>query len=212
MVLVVRNHLLEVPVQLGGELLVPEGAALLVKDFVDGGDQLQLLLSVGLGEAVDTEGVQHHRGTLELLVSQVPGNWRVFFSLSLYYLHGSDEEESLEGDGGHHVKVSGVGFHNLAELKQRYDLPSLILLILLLHGSGEELEREFGDEGQRDEEGHLLEGKKLGHGHGDAVGVGDSSSQEGAFRDSVRSRPAHSQVTSLVESFQSWQLTWRRKW
>ena len=57
MVLVVRNHLLEVPVQLGGELLVPEGAALLVKDFVDGGDQLQLLLSVGLGEAVDTEGV-----------------------------------------------------------------------------------------------------------------------------------------------------------
>ena len=85
MVLVVRNHLLEVPVQLGGELLVPEGAALLVKDFVDGGDQLQLLLSVGLGEAVDTEGVQHHRGTLELLVSQVPGNWRVFFSSSLYY-------------------------------------------------------------------------------------------------------------------------------
>lgn len=60
MVLVVRSHLLEVPVQLGGELLVPEGAALLVKDFVDGGDQLQLLLSVGLGEAVDTEGVQHH--------------------------------------------------------------------------------------------------------------------------------------------------------
>ena len=57
MVLVVRNHLLEVPVQLGGELLVPEGAALLVKDFVEGGDQLQLLLSVGLGEAVDTEGV-----------------------------------------------------------------------------------------------------------------------------------------------------------
>ena len=47
MVLVVRNHLLEVPVQLGGELLVPEGAALLVKDFVDGGDQLQLLLSAG---------------------------------------------------------------------------------------------------------------------------------------------------------------------
>ena len=86
MVLVVRNHLLEVPVQLGGELLVPEGAALLVKDFVDGGDQLQLLLSFGLGEAVDTEGVQHHRGTLELLVSQVPGNWRVFFSLSLYHL------------------------------------------------------------------------------------------------------------------------------
>ena len=79
MVLVVRNHLLEVPVQLGGELLVPEGAALLVKDFVDGGDQLQLLLSVGLGEAVDTEGVQHHRGTLELLVSQVPGNWGCFF-------------------------------------------------------------------------------------------------------------------------------------
>ena len=190
MVLVVRNHLLEVPVQLGGELLVPEGAALLVKDFVDGGDQLQLLLSVGLGEAVDTEGVQHHRGTLELLVSQVPGNWRVFFSLSLYYLHGSDEEESLEGDGGHHVKVSGVGFHNLAELKQRYDLPSLILLILLLHGSGEELEREFGDEGQRDEKGHLLEGKKLGHGHGDAVGVSNSSSQEGACRESVISRPA----------------------
>ena len=50
-----------------------------------------------------------------------------------------------------------MGFHNLAELKQRYDLPSLILLLLLLHGSGEELEREFGDEGQRDEEGHLLE-------------------------------------------------------
>jgi len=162
MVLVVRNHLLEVPVQLGGELLVPEGAALLVKDFVDGGDQLQLLLSVGLGEAVDTEGVQHHRGTLELLVSQV---------------HGSDEEESLEGDGGHHVKVSGVGFHNLAELKQRYDMPTaqpLPSLILLLHGSGEE----------------LLEGKKLGHGHGDAVGVSNSNSQEGACRESVISRPA----------------------
>ena len=110
--------------------------------------------------------------------------------MSLYHLHGSDEEESLEGDGGHHVKVSGVGFHNLAELKQRYDLPSLILLILLLHGSGEELEREFGDEGQRDEEGHLLEGKKLGHGHGDAVGVSNSSSQEGACRESVISRPA----------------------
>ena len=45
-----------------------------------------------------------------------------------------------------------MGFHNLAELKQRYDLPSLILLLLLLHGSGEELEREFGDEGKRDEE------------------------------------------------------------
>ena len=67
---------------MGGELLVPEGAAPHVEDVADGGDQLQLLLSVGLGEAVDTEGVQHHRGTLELLVSQVPGNWRVFFTLS----------------------------------------------------------------------------------------------------------------------------------
>ena len=57
MVLVVRSHLLEVLVQLGGELLVPEGAAPHVEDVADGGDQLQLLLSVGLGEAVDTEGV-----------------------------------------------------------------------------------------------------------------------------------------------------------
>ena len=211
MVLVVRNHLVEVLGQPGGELLVPgEGAALHVDDVGDGGDQQQLLLGVGLGEAVDTEGVQHHRGTSGLLVSQVPGNWRVVFSLSLYHSHGSDEEESLEGDSGHHVKVLGVGFHNLTECTQRINLPSLILLILLLHGSGEELEGEFVDEGQRDEEGHLLEGEKLGHGHGDAVGVGDSSSQEGACRDSVRSRPAHSQVTSLVESFQSWQLTCRR--
>ena len=84
MVLIVRNHLVEVLGQLGGELVVPKAAALLVEDVGDGGDQQQLLLGVGLGEAVDAEGVQHHRGTSGLLVSQVPGNWRVFFSLSLY--------------------------------------------------------------------------------------------------------------------------------
>ena len=74
MVLIVRNHLVEVLGQLGGELVVPKAAALLVEDVGDGGDQQQLLLGVGLGEAVDAEGVQHHRGTSGLLVSQVPGN------------------------------------------------------------------------------------------------------------------------------------------
>ena len=70
---IVRNHLVEVLGQLGGELVVPK-AALLVEAEGDGGDQQQLLLGVGLGEAVDAEGVQHHRGTSGLLVSQVPGN------------------------------------------------------------------------------------------------------------------------------------------
>ena len=73
MVLVVRNHLVEVLGQPGGELLVT-GDALHVDGVGDGGDQQQLLLGVGLGEAVDTEGVQHHRGTSGLLVSQVPRN------------------------------------------------------------------------------------------------------------------------------------------
>ena len=73
MVLIVRNHLVEVLGQLGGELVVPK-AALLVEAEGDGGDQQQLLLGVGLGEAVDAEGVQHHRGTSGLLVSQVPRN------------------------------------------------------------------------------------------------------------------------------------------
>ena len=201
MVLVVRNHLVEVLGQPGGELLVPGEGALLVDDVGDGGDQHQLLLGVGLGEAVDTEGVQHHRGTSGLLVSQVPGNWRVFFSLSLYHSHGSDEEESLEGDSGDRVKVSSVGFHKLAECTQRKNLPCP-MPILLLHGPDEELEREFGDD-QRDGEGHLLEGQKPGPGHDDAlevvevVGV-DSSSQEGACWDSVSSRPAHSRMNFLL--------------
>ena len=73
--LVVCDHLVEVLGQLGGEVLVPKSAkALGVEDVGDGGDQQQLLLGVGLGEAVDAEGVQHHRGTSGLLVSQVPRN------------------------------------------------------------------------------------------------------------------------------------------
>ena len=72
--LVATDHLGEVFVQLDGELVVPEAGPLLVEDVGDGGDQQQLLLGVGLGEAVDAEGVQHHRGTSGLLVSQVPRN------------------------------------------------------------------------------------------------------------------------------------------
>ena len=72
--LVATDHLGEVLGQLDGELVVPEAGPLLAEDVGDGGDQQQLLLGVGLGEAVDAEGVQHHRGTSGLLVSQVPGN------------------------------------------------------------------------------------------------------------------------------------------
>ena len=52
-ILEVSNHLVEVLVdlgELGGELLVLEGVALLVEDLGHGGDQQQSLLGVGLGE------------------------------------------------------------------------------------------------------------------------------------------------------------------
>ena len=65
------DHLGEVLGQLDGELVVPEAGPLLAEDVGDGGDQQQLLLGVGLGEAVDAEGVQHHK---TWAVSKVPGN------------------------------------------------------------------------------------------------------------------------------------------
>ena len=73
------NHLLEVLVdlgQLGGELLVLEGVALLVQDLGHGGDQQQPLLGVDLREADGLAGGQLHGGARRLLASQVPESFR----------------------------------------------------------------------------------------------------------------------------------------
>ena len=58
--------------ELGGELLVLEGVALLVEDLSHGGDQQQPLLGVGLGETDGLAGGQLHGGARGLLASQVP--------------------------------------------------------------------------------------------------------------------------------------------
>ena len=58
--------------ELGGELLVLEGAALLVEDLGHGGDQQQPLLGVGLGEADGLARGQLQGGASGLLASQVP--------------------------------------------------------------------------------------------------------------------------------------------
>ena len=58
--------------ELGGELLVLEGVALLVEDLGHGGDQQQSLLGVGLGEFDGLAGGQLQGGARGLLASQVP--------------------------------------------------------------------------------------------------------------------------------------------
>ena len=58
--------------ELGAELLVLEGVALLVEDLGHGCDQQQPLLGVGLGEANGLAGGQLHGGARGLLASQVP--------------------------------------------------------------------------------------------------------------------------------------------
>ena len=71
----VGDHLLGVLVdlgELGGELLVLEGVALLVEDLGHGGDQQQPLLGVGLGEADGLARGQLQRGASGLLAGQVP--------------------------------------------------------------------------------------------------------------------------------------------
>ena len=79
----IGDHLVEVLVdlvQLGGELLVLEGVALLVEDLGHGGDQQQPLLSVSLGEADRLARGQLHGGARELLASQVPERFFLEFS------------------------------------------------------------------------------------------------------------------------------------
>ena len=71
----VSDHLVEVFVdlgELGGQLLVLEGVALLVEDLGHGGDQQQSLLGVGLGEVDGLAGGQLQGGARGLLASQVP--------------------------------------------------------------------------------------------------------------------------------------------
>ena len=58
--------------ELGAELLVLEGVALLVEDLGHGRDQQQPLLGVGVGEADGLAGGQLHGGARGLLASQVP--------------------------------------------------------------------------------------------------------------------------------------------
>ena len=71
----VSHKLVEVLVdlgELGAELLVLEGVALLVEDLGHGCNQQQPLLGVGLGEANGLAGGQLHGGARRLLASQVP--------------------------------------------------------------------------------------------------------------------------------------------
>ena len=71
----VSHKLVEVLVdlgELGAELLVLEGVALLVEDLGHGRDQQQPLLGVGLGQANGLAGGQLHGGPCGLLASQVP--------------------------------------------------------------------------------------------------------------------------------------------
>ena len=71
----VSNHLVQVLVdlgELGRELLVLKGVALLVEDLGHGGDQQQPLLGVGLGEADGFARGQLQGGASRLLASQVP--------------------------------------------------------------------------------------------------------------------------------------------
>ena len=76
----VGDHLVEVLVdlgELGGELLVLEGVALLMEDLRNVGDQQQPLLGVNFGEEVglaEEPGEEPPGGARGLLVSQDPGN------------------------------------------------------------------------------------------------------------------------------------------
>ena len=78
----VGDHLVGVLVdlgELGGELLVLEGVALLVEDLCQGGDQKQPLLGVDPGEVDGLAGGQLHGGALGFLASQVPEIDTIFF-------------------------------------------------------------------------------------------------------------------------------------
>ena len=84
--LVVGDHLVEVLVdlgQLGGELLVLEGVALLVQDLSHGGDQQQPLLGVDLGKADGLARGQLQGGARGPLASQVPERFRLGVSFWL---------------------------------------------------------------------------------------------------------------------------------
>ena len=102
-------------VQLGGELLVLEGVALLVEDLGHGGDQQQPLLGVSFGEADGLDGLargQLQRGARGLLASQVPERFFLEeLSFGSNHSHGRDEEERLEGGVGLGVEILGVAKH-----------------------------------------------------------------------------------------------------
>ena len=107
----VRNHLVQVLVdlgELGRELLVLKGVALLVEDLCHGGDQQQPLLGVRLGEADGLARGQLQGGASGLLASQVPERFFWEFPFGLNHSHGRDEEESLEGGVGLGVEILSV--------------------------------------------------------------------------------------------------------
>ena len=82
----VGDHLVQVLVdlgELGRELLVLEGVALLVEDLGHGGDQQQPPLGVDLGEADGLARGQLQGGARGPLASQVPG--RFLFGVSFWF-------------------------------------------------------------------------------------------------------------------------------
>ena len=82
--------------ELGGELLVLEGVALLVEDLGHDGDQQQPLLGVSLGEADGLAGGQLQGGARRLLASQVPERFQIA-GLSFWFIcitHMADTRRS----------------------------------------------------------------------------------------------------------------------